>query len=148
MANIFETLNSDGRFGRFMEIVATIGKEETLRSKGPMTLLVPIDSAFDEIPEPNRSMILNDKQMLGHLFDFMQIGEHKYSIADLADRKILKTVEGNTVEVQKTDEGYMVETAKVIEENKEADNGIIHVVDKVPFATLSQAYEAYAKTKE
>lgn len=148
MANIFEMLQDDGRFGRFLEIVAFIDKEETLRSEGPMTLFAPVDSAFDEIPEPNRSMILNDKQMLWHLFDFMQIGEHKYKIADLAERKILQTVEGNTIEVQKTDEGYMVETAKVIEENKEADNGIIHVVDKVPFATLSQAYEAYAKTGE
>ncbi|MDN7025990.1 fasciclin domain-containing protein [Methanoculleus sp. FWC-SCC1] len=146
MANIFETLKNDGRFGKFLEVVQSIDKEEMLKSAGPMTLIVPVDSAWDEIPEPNRSMILNDKQMLWHLFDFMQIGEHKYSIDDLAEKKIIQTVEGVNLEVMKTDEGYQIETGKVIDQDIGADNGIIHVIDKVPFATLSQAYEAYAKT--
>ncbi len=148
MANIFETLKGDGRFGKFLDIVQTIDKEETLKGEGPMTLIVPIDSAWDEIPEPNRSMILNDKQMLGHLFDYMQIGEHRHSISDLADKKIIKTVEGTNIEVLKTDEGYRIETGKVIDQDIDVDNGMIHVIDKVPFATLSQAYEAYAKTRQ
>jgi uncharacterized surface protein with fasciclin (FAS1) repeats len=148
MANIFETLKDDGRFGKFLDVAQTIDKEETLKSEGPMTLIVPIDAAWDEIPEPNRSMILSDKQMLGHLFNFMLIGEHRYSISDLADKKIIKTVEGANIEVMKTDEGYRIETAKVIDQDIDADNGMIHIIDKVPFATLSQAYEAYAKTRQ
>jgi uncharacterized surface protein with fasciclin (FAS1) repeats len=147
MADIFETLKSDGRFTRLLEVIQTLKKEQTLREEGPVTFFAPVDASWDEIPEPNRSMILNDKQMLGHLFEFMQLRGQKFTIDELVEKKFLKTVEGTKIEVQKTDEGTMVEDAKVIEPDLEADNGIIHIIQGIPFATLSQAYEAYAKTK-
>jgi uncharacterized surface protein with fasciclin (FAS1) repeats len=89
-------------------------------------------------------MILNDKQMLSHLIDFFTIGGHKCTLESLLARNVVQTVEGNSIMVRKTEQGTQVDEAVVLEGNLEADNGIIHVLDSVPFVTLSQAFEAYA----
>lgn len=148
MAHIFDTLKNDGRFSRLIDIIQTLGEEETFRGEGPLTFFAPVDSAWDAIPEPNRSMILNDKQMLSHLVDFFTIGGHKCTLDVLLTRNVVQTVEGNIIAVRKTEKGTQVDEAVVLEGNLEADNGIIHVLDSVPFATLSQAFEAYAAAGE
>ncbi|MDN7013335.1 fasciclin domain-containing protein [Methanoculleus sp. FWC-SCC3] len=143
MAKIVDTLQNDGRFGRLVEIIQTLGEDEMLQGEGPMTFFAPVDSAWDAIPEPNRSMILNDKQMLSHLIDFFTIGSHKCTLESLLSKNVVQTVEGNTIMVRNTDRGTQVDEALVVEGDIEAENGIIHALDSVPFTTLSEAYEAY-----
>lgn len=142
MAKIFETLKNDGRFTKLAEIIQTLGENEMLQSEGPMTFFAPVDSAWDTIPEPNRAMILNDKQMLSHLIDFFTI-RGKHNLDELLSKNVVETVEGNPIMVRQTERGTQVDEAVVIEGNIEVENGIIHVLDGIPFVTLSQAYEAY-----
>ncbi|ABN57653.1 MULTISPECIES: fasciclin domain-containing protein [Methanoculleus] len=148
MAKIFDTLQNDGRFGRLVEIIQTLGEEKMLQGEGPMTFFAPVDSAWDAIPEPNRAMILNDKQMLSHLIDFFTIGNHKCTLESLLSKNVVQTVEGNTLMVRSTERGTQVDEAVVLEGDIEAENGIIHALDSVPFTTLSQAYEAYMAVSE
>lgn len=108
-----------------------------------MTFFAPVDSAWDAIPEPNRSMILNDKQMLSHLIDFFTIGNHACTLDKLLAKNVVETLEGNRIMVRKTERGTQVDEALVLEGDIKADNGIIHALDSVPFVTLSQAFEAY-----
>ncbi len=143
MAKIFETLKNDGRFGRLVEIIQTLGEEKKLQGEGPMTFFAPVDSAWDAIPEPNRMMILNDKQMLSHLIDFFTIRGHKCTLDALLAKNVVKTVEGNLISVRKTERGIQVDEAVALEGNMEAENGIIHALDSIPFVTLEQAFEAY-----
>jgi len=143
MAKIFEILKSDGRFSRLIEIVQTLGEDAMLQGEGPMTFFAPVDSAWDAIPEPNRSMILNDKQMLSHLIDFFTIGNHACTLDKLLAKNVVETLEGNRIMVRKTERGTQVDEALVLEGDIKADNGIIHALDSVPFVTLSQAFEAY-----
>ncbi|MCM2466212.1 fasciclin domain-containing protein [Methanoculleus oceani] len=147
MAKIFDALQNDGRFGRLVEIIRTLGEEKTLQGEGPMTFFAPVDSAWDAIPEPNRAMILNDRQMLSHLIDFFTIGGHKCTLDALLARNVVQTVEGNVIAVRKTERGTQVDEAVVLEGDMEAENGIIHVLDSIPFVTLSQAFEAYAASE-
>ncbi|HOI12286.1 MAG TPA: fasciclin domain-containing protein [Methanoculleus sp.] len=144
MAKIFEMLQNDGRFDRLVEIIRTLGEEKMLQGEGPMTFFAPVDSAWDAIPEQNRAMILNDKQMLSHLIDFFTIREHAYSLDELLAKNVVETVEGNPIMIRKTERGTQVDEAVVLEGNMEADNGVVHVLDSIPFVTLSQAFEAYA----
>lgn len=146
MAKIFDMLQSDGRFGRLVEIIQTLGKEGALQGEGPMTFFAPVDSAWDAIPEPNRSMIMNDRQMLSHLIDFFTIGRHKCTLEALLKKNVVQTVEGNNIMVRKTDRGTQVDAAVVLEGDIEAENGIVHALDSVPFATLAQAEQAYLST--
>ena len=143
MAKIFEMLKNDGRFTRLVEIIQTLGEDEKLQGEGPMTFFAPVDSAWDAIPEPNREMILNDKQMLSHLIDFFTI-RGKHNLDDLLSKNVMKTVEGNPIMVRKTERGTQVDEAVVVDGDMEVENGIIHALDGIPFVTLSQAFEAYA----
>ncbi len=147
MAKIFDALQNDGRFSRLVEIIQTLGEEKMLQGEGPMTFFAPVDSAWDAIPEPNRAMILNDKQMLSHLIDFFTIGGHKCTLDALLGKNVVQTVEGSLIAVRKTERGTQVDEALVLEGNMEAENGIIHALDSVPFVTLSQAFEAYAASE-
>ncbi|WP_292519422.1 fasciclin domain-containing protein [Methanoculleus sp.] len=144
MAKIFETLKSDGRFSRLVEIIQTLGEDTMLQGEGPMTFFAPVDSAWDAIPEPNRSMILNDKQMLSHLIDFFTVRKHAYTLDELLGKNVVETVEGNSIMVRRTEKGTQVDEAVVLEGDLKADNGIVHALDSVPFVTLSQAFEAYS----
>ncbi|MDD2474109.1 MULTISPECIES: fasciclin domain-containing protein [unclassified Methanoculleus] len=144
MAKIFDTLKSDGRFSRLVTIIQTLGEDAVLQGEGPMTFFAPVDSAWDAIPEPNRAMILNDKQMLSHLIDFFTIRNHACKLDTLLAKNVVKTAEGNSIMVRKTGKGTQVDEALVLEGDVQADNGVLHVLDGVPFATLAQAYEAYA----
>jgi len=148
MAKIFDTLKNDGRFSRLVDIIQTLGEETTLQGEGPMTFFAPVDSAWDSIPEPNRAMILNDRQTLSHLIDFFTIGGHRCTLDALLAKNVVETVEGNIIMVRKTDRGTQVDEAVVLEGNIEAENGIIHALDAVPFATLSQAFQAYSAASE
>ncbi|KDE55262.1 fasciclin domain-containing protein [Methanoculleus sp. MH98A] len=148
MAKILDMLQNDGRFGRLVEIIQTLGEEKMLQGEGPMTFFAPVDSAWDAIPEPNRAMILNDRQMLSHLIDYFTIGNHKCTLDALLEKNVVQTVEGNSIMVRNTDRGTQVDEAVVLEGDIEAENGIIHALDSVPFATLSQAYEAYMAVSE
>ena len=148
MAKILDTLKNDGRFTRLVEIIQTLGEDTALQGEGPMTFFAPVDSAWDAIPESNRAMILNDKQMLSHLIDFFTIGNHKCTLDALLSKNVVQTVEGNPIMVRKTDRGTQVDEAVVLEGNIEAENGIIHVLDGVPFVTLSQAFEAYTAASQ
>jgi len=143
MVKIFDMLQNDSRFSRLVEIVRTLDEEKILQGEGPMTFFAPIDSAWDAIPEPNRSMIMNDRQMLSHLIDFFTIGNRKCTLDMLLKKNVVKTVEGNNIMIRKTDRGTEVDGAVVLEGDIEVENGIIHVVDSVPFATLAQAEQAY-----
>ena len=148
MATIYDMLLNDGRFDRLVEIIQAVGEEKSFQGEGPMTFFAPVDSAWDAIPEPNRRMILNDRQMLSHLIDYFTIGRHRCTIDALIEKSLVPTVEGNLIEVKKTEKGTQVDEAVVLAGNMEADNGIIHVLDSVPFVTLSQAFEAYSAASE
>lgn len=45
MAKIFDMLKNDGRFGRLVDIIQTLGEEKKLEGEGPMTFFAPVDSA-------------------------------------------------------------------------------------------------------
>jgi len=89
---------------------------------------------------------MNDKQMLSHLIDFFTIGNHKCTLESLLKRNVVQTVEGNNIMIRKTDRGTQVDTAVVLEGDIEAENGVIHALDSVPFTTLAQAEQAYLST--
>ena len=88
-------------------------------------------------------MILADKQLLSHPIDFFTIGGHRCTLDALLARNVTETAEGNVIAVRQTGRGTAVDEALVLEGDIDAENGIIHALDSVPFSTLSQAFEAH-----
>ena len=169
MANILETVRAQRDCSKYVKgIESTAGLAEILSGSGPFTLFVPFDAAFDRLSDDQQANLFADPEKLSKVLKY-HIAPGYYTANDLLDRLFLKTLEGprlrvwsdisevplgereidtykdalnyiasNTVttEVQTS---ITINGAHVIRANINADNGIMHVIDKVlipPFTIL------------
>jgi uncharacterized surface protein with fasciclin (FAS1) repeats len=169
MANVFETVRADREYTKYVKGVESLGGlVETLRGPGPFTLFVPTDAAFDRLTYDQQANLFADPEKLSRVLKYHIVPGY-YTANDLLDRLFLKTLEGprlrvwsdisevplgeREIDTYKDALNYiatdMVTTtvqtsitingAHVTQANVKADNGIMHVIDKVlipPFTML------------
>lgn len=126
--DIVDTAVAAGNFKTLVTAVKAAGLVETLKSKGPFTVFAPTDEAFAKIPKADLDALLKDKAKLAAVLTY-----HVVPAAVMAkDVKAgeVKTVNGQSIKIT-TDNGVMVNNAKVIKTDVAASNGIIHAIDTV-----------------
>ena len=105
---------------------------ETLKGEGPFTVFAPTDEAFAKLPEGTVEDLLkpeNKEQLVAVLTYHVVPG--KVMSGDIAGKEMaVETVQGTTADINATD-GVMIDGAKVVSADIEADNGVIHVIDSV-----------------
>ena len=60
-ADIVQTAEQDGRFNGFLHLLEAAGMAETLKGKGPFTVLAPTDDAFDRLPPAMLDQLLTEE---------------------------------------------------------------------------------------
>ncbi|MEE2566068.1 fasciclin domain-containing protein [Hyphobacterium marinum] len=132
-ADIVDTAVNAGSFNTLVAAVQAAGLVETLRGDGPFTVFAPTDEAFAALGEDAINDLLleeNRDQLIAILTYHVVPGE--YFAADLAGQSLsVATVNGNTVDIDATMGGVMVDGASVISADVDASNGVIHVIDSV-----------------
>jgi uncharacterized surface protein with fasciclin (FAS1) repeats len=108
--------------------LSATGLIDTLKGKGPFTVFAPTDEAFAKIPKADLEALLKDKAKLTAVLTY-HVVPSKVMAADVKAGKV-KTVQGSEITVT-TKGGVMVDKAKVIKTDVQADNGVIHVIDTV-----------------
>lgn len=103
---------------------------ETLKGKGPFTVFAPTDEAFAKLPEGTVEALLKDKAKLTAILTYHVVAG-EYPAAKVVESKHLKTVQGSPIHVKVSDQGVMINNAKVVKTDIAASNGIIHVIDTV-----------------
>jgi len=138
-SNIVETAAGDERFSTLVAAVEAAGLAETLSGPGPFTVYAPVNEAFAALPEGTVETLLKPENksqltdvLLYHVDDRnltaeMIPGGSNYFKPVLASERLCIT---------KGSEGVMIadgtgEMANVVIANIKADNGVIHVIDKV-----------------
>jgi uncharacterized surface protein with fasciclin (FAS1) repeats len=91
-------------------------------------VFAPTDEAFAKIPKEQLDALLKDKVMLTKVLTY-HVVPGKVMAKDVKAGKV-PTVEGASLTVA-TQGGVSVDQAKVIKTDIVADNGVIHVVDRV-----------------
>ena len=169
MANIFETARAQREYTKYVRGVESIaGLVEILSGPGAFTLFVPSDAAFGSLPYDQQTNLFADPEQRSHVLRY-HIVQGYYTADDLLERLFLKTLEGqplrvwssisevplgeraidtykdalsyihsNTVTTE-VRQSITINGAHVIRANVKADNGILHVLDKVlipPFTML------------
>jgi len=120
--------------GSFTTLVAAVQAAElvdTLKGEGPFTVFAPTDEAFAALPEGTVENLLkpeNKDQLVAILTYHVVPG--KVMSGDLSDDMTAATVQGGDVTID-LDNGVMVNDANVVQADIEAENGVIHVIDKV-----------------
>jgi len=134
--NIVETAVEDGRFETLVIAVTAANLADTLSGEGPFTVLAPVDTAFDALPEGTLETLLmdaeNDGELLANILKLHVIGGAVLS-SDLTDDQEIETLGGNiTANVGETvtfTSGDSVATVVVADVT--ASNGVIHAIDAV-----------------
>ncbi len=135
-ADIVDTAVAAGSFKTLVAAVQAAGLVETLKGAGPFTVFAPTDEAFAALPAGTVEDLLkpeNKDKLIAVLTYHVVPG--KVMSTDLKDDMMAKTVQGGEVKID-LDNGAMVNDAKVVTADVAADNGVIHVIDKVILPTM------------
>jgi uncharacterized surface protein with fasciclin (FAS1) repeats len=118
-------------FKTLVAAVKAAGLVETLQGRGPFTIFAPTDAAFAKLPAGTVEDLLKpeNKEKLVAILTY-HVVPGKVLAADVKTSQA-KTVQGQSVKLVVSDNGVMVDNAKVVKTDVLAENGVIHVIDTV-----------------
>jgi len=131
--DIVETAQSAGQFKTLLAAATAAGLVDTLKSPGPFTVFAPTDAAFAALPAGTVDTLLKpeNKAKLAALLTY-HVLPGKVMSGDIAGKKAeVATVQGGKISVDATGGSVMINDARVASADIAADNGVIHVIDKV-----------------
>ncbi|MEI7444481.1 MAG: fasciclin domain-containing protein [Burkholderiales bacterium] len=126
--DIVDTAVSAGQFKTLATALQAAGLVDTLKGPGPFTVFAPTDEAFARIPKADLDALLKDKAKLTAVLTY-HVVPGRVMAKDVAAGS-LKTVQGSALTVA-TQGGVTVDGARVVAVDVAADNGVIHVIDRV-----------------
>ena len=134
MGGICDTAVAAGNFKTLVAASEAAGLVETLNTKGPYTVFAPTDEAFAKLPEGTVENLLKDKEKLTAVLTYHVI-EGAVPASDVTQHKKLTTLQGQELDVDAAKwhlhKSVKINGANIVKADVKADNGIIHVIDKV-----------------
>jgi uncharacterized surface protein with fasciclin (FAS1) repeats len=127
--NIVETAREAGTFQTPLTAVDVAGLGETLADGGPFTVFAPTDDAFAALPQETVQGLLADPPALVRVLTY-HVVPGRITSAQITDDGEQKTIEGGVLTIA-VNGGVTVNDATVIQADVEAENGVIHVIDRV-----------------
>jgi uncharacterized surface protein with fasciclin (FAS1) repeats len=129
MPDIVDIAVGNGNFTTLVTAVQAAGLVEALKSPGPFTVFAPIDAAFANLPPGTVQTLVQNTPQLARILKYHVVAG-KFTQTDLAKLKMVESLEGSLISIDCSD-GFEVKNSTVIMADIEADNGIIHVIDRV-----------------
>jgi uncharacterized surface protein with fasciclin (FAS1) repeats len=143
MADIVDTAVSAGNFKTLVTAVQAAGLVETLKGAGPFTVFAPTDDAFAKLPQGTVESLLKDIPRLKSILTY-HVVPGKVTSSEVVKLKTAKTVEGEDVKIDASMwHGHRmpkINDAQIVKADIMADNGVIHVVDKVLMPPMKMAH--------
>jgi len=113
-----------------VQAVKSAGLVDTLNSASGITVFAPDNAAFAKIPAGTMSKLLADKAELTKVLTY-HVVSGRYTPAELAAGKPLKTLEGGTVTPAMTSGTYTVNGADVVCGNVQTANATVYIISSV-----------------
>jgi uncharacterized surface protein with fasciclin (FAS1) repeats len=131
-ADIVDTAVKAGSFKTLAAALKAAGLVETLKGKGPFTVLAPTDEAFERLPSGTVESLLKpeNKEKLVAILTYHVVAGNVKAV-NVVKLKSAKTVQGSDVKITVADGKVMVNDANVVKTDIVCDNGVIHVIDTV-----------------
>ena len=127
--NIVETAREAWAFRTLLTAIDAAGLGETLAGEGPFTLFAPTDDAFAVLPPETVSGLLEDPSALARVLTY-HVVPGRITSAQITHDSEQTTVEGGLLRIA-VNGAVRVNDAHVIQADIEAENGVIHVIDRV-----------------
>lgn len=134
MAGICDTAVAAGNFKTLVAATQAAGLVETLNTKGPYTVFAPTDAAFAKLPPGTVEGLLKDIPKLKSILTY-HVLEGAVPSTDVVQHKQLTTLQGQELKVDAAKwhlhKSVKINDANIVTADVKADNGVIHVIDKV-----------------
>lgn len=129
-ATVAELLAADPQFSIAATLTAEAGLTDELAGSGPVTLLVPVDEAFNALPADLLAALRQEPDALAAVLRHHAV-EGATTTADLVDGDALVALDGGSLTVAATDAGWTVGGATILDADLRAGNGVVHALDRV-----------------
>lgn len=123
---------NDGSFTNLVDALKSADLVSTLKGSGPFTVFAPNDDAFAKLPKGTQKSLMKstNKSRLQDVLKYHVIKGRKMS-SDLSSVSSVTALNGDSLKIQKKGNVIHVGDARIRQTNLEAENGIIHVIDRV-----------------
>lgn len=132
MSNIAELLSKDDRFSTLLKLVKVSGLKDSLSQKNPLTVFAPTNKAFAKLPKATVVSLLKQEnlpKLQAILKCHVSIGRH--SVKDLLAKKKTQALNNESYPIKLAQGQVMVGNSRIIKNDIDASNGIIHVIDTI-----------------
>lgn len=130
MADIVDIAVGAGSFTTLVTAVQVADLVAALKSAGPFTVFAPNDQAFANLPPGTVQTLVQNPPQLARILKYHVVAG-KFTKDDLAKLGEVTSLEGSPIKIKCSEQGFEVKNAQVLAADIEADNGIIHVLDRV-----------------
>ncbi|QPG06055.1 fasciclin domain-containing protein [Salinimonas marina] len=130
--DIVQVLQNDEQFSTLVKAIEAAGITDILKDSGDITVFAPNNTAFEKLPEGKLDELLKpeNKEKLVKVLTY-HVAEGKIDAEQAAANKYAESLEGTNLQLMVKGSRMTVEKTMIVEENIRANNGIVHVIEKV-----------------
>jgi uncharacterized surface protein with fasciclin (FAS1) repeats len=133
-ANIVQTAQGAGTFKTLLAAAQAAGLADSLASGGPLTVFAPTDAAFRKLPKGTVENLLKpeNRSQLRAILAY-HVVPSRIAAKDVPHRPTLVSTlnSSNQVQARRRGSEVRVDGVRVVQADIAADNGVIHVIDRV-----------------
>lgn len=130
MSDIIDTVAAAGSLTVLAAALRASRLHDAWRVHGPFTVFAPTDDAFAEIAEDELARLLDGHVRLDELVS-CHVAAGRHGAGQLAGLGFVRTLQGLSLAVDAVETALLVHAALVVQSDIDADNGVIHIIDRV-----------------
>ncbi|WKN41956.1 fasciclin domain-containing protein [Tunicatimonas pelagia] len=129
---VYETVGDNETLHFLENVLRSTGLDSVLSLEGPYTLFAPSDKAFEAMVPVGQNNLPDDmdqEELKAILMNHVVAGE--YRATDLINEESLSTLGGGELKITKVENEITIDSANVVFNDRMADNGVVHIIDRV-----------------
>jgi len=129
---IADVASEAGQFKTLLAAAEAAGLVDTLSGAGSLTVFAPTDEAFANLPDGTVESLLRpeNREALKSLLLYHVVKGPVFA-SDAIAAESAKTLNGEAVETSLRDGALFIDESRVLANDIEASNGVVHVIDRV-----------------
>ena len=128
--NLFDIISSNENLDLFAKSLKKSKVFEIIQQKGPYTVFVSTNDAFNRASFSSKFKVWTDEELLKNVVNF-HIVEGVWSLEALKQVSELTTVQGSAVKIAVENANVLVGNAPIIATDVTASNGVLHIVSEI-----------------
>jgi len=128
--DIVDTAAAEEKFSTLVKALKVGELVQALKEKGPFTVFVPSNEAFQKLPAGALDALLQDRERLRAVLKY-HVVRGALRAEDVSELETAETLHGQPLRISTDEQGVMINNARVTRADIQTRNGVIHVIDTV-----------------